>query len=90
MYSSMVTPSGHSCYCADHRFVVICNVCVTGFPAPILATQASNIPVPPAAVNVTELYERLVAAGILPDATKEEEANSIKPVDFSHPETLKL
>jgi hypothetical protein len=34
-----------------------------------------------------------MAKGLLPfgqsDHTKKEEANSIKPVDFNHPETLK-
>ncbi|PNF21028.1 hypothetical protein B7P43_G08403 [Cryptotermes secundus] len=47
-------------------------------------------------MNVTELYERLVTAGILPrgkadaDCKNKEEANSIKPVDFSQPQTLKI
>ena len=59
---------------------------MTGVPA---------LPVPPAEMNVTELYESLVATETLPhvkaDADyKEEEAKSIKPVDFSQPETLKL
>jgi hypothetical protein len=45
---------------------------VTGVPAPLLATQMSSIPVPPAEMNVTELYERLLAAGILPNGKKEE------------------
>jgi hypothetical protein len=66
----------------------------------------SSISVPPAEKNVTKLYQRLVAAGFLParkaDADREEEeeeeeveeeeeeGNSIKPVDFSQPETLKV
>jgi hypothetical protein len=46
-------------------------------------------------MNVAELYQRLVATGIVPagkaDADhKEEEAMSIKPVDFRQPETLKV
>ncbi|PNF38940.1 hypothetical protein B7P43_G07039 [Cryptotermes secundus] len=42
------------------------------------------------------MYQRLVAAGILPGGRadshceEQEEANSIKPVDFSQPETLKI
>jgi hypothetical protein len=45
---------------------------------------------------VPELIQRLVAKGLLPfgqadaDAAKKEDANSIKPVDFNRPETLKL
>ncbi|PNF20268.1 hypothetical protein B7P43_G14856 [Cryptotermes secundus] len=57
----------------------------------------SNIPFPPAEINATELFQRLVAAGIIPqaaksdaDSKKEEEAKSIKTVDFGQPETLKL
>lgn len=57
----------------------------------------SNVPFLPAEVNVAELFQRLVAAGIVPQATKsdadskkEEEAKSIKTVDFGQPETLKL
>ncbi|PNF27040.1 hypothetical protein B7P43_G10416 [Cryptotermes secundus] len=47
-------------------------------------------------MNVTELYERLVTAGILPrgkanaDCKNKEEANSIKPVDFSQPGLVAL
>jgi hypothetical protein len=46
-------------------------------------------------MNVAELYSRLVATGILPGEKndgdcKKEEDNSIKPVDFSQPETLKV
>ncbi|XP_033607972.1 uncharacterized protein LOC111866139 isoform X3 [Cryptotermes secundus] len=57
----------------------------------------SNIPSLPAEINVAELFQRLVAAGIVPQAGKsdadskeEEEAKSIKAVDFGQPETLKL
>jgi hypothetical protein len=45
---------------------------------------------------VPELIRRLTAKGLLPlgqpdaDHMKKEEANSVKPVDFNHPETLKV
>jgi hypothetical protein len=77
------------------QLVLTWHFCV---PAAFLGTQPSSITSPPAAVaetNVPELIRRLTAKGLLPfgqrDAghMKKEEANSIKPVDFNHPETLK-
>jgi hypothetical protein len=63
-------------------------------PASLLATQRSSIPAPPAEVNVHVLYERLLATGILSDDkadhNKEEEYDSIKPVDFSQPGLVAL
>lgn len=47
-------------------------------------------------INVEELFQKLVAKGILPQTEtvpadeKKEEDSSIKPVDFSLPETLKV
>lgn len=43
-------------------------------------------------MNATDLYQRLVAAGLLPaqKADEEEEAKCMKPVDFTQPETLKV
>jgi lipopolysaccharide export LptBFGC system permease protein LptF len=94
MYSSMVTPPRHSCYCADHRFVLIRNVCVTGVPASLLTTATSGIPVPPAEMNTRELYQQ--ATGFLPRGRADEKCKqkeegagySIIPVDFRQPETL--
>jgi hypothetical protein len=45
---------------------------------------------------VSDLYQRLVAAGMLPATKaethekKQEEAKSVMPVDFKQPETLKV
>jgi hypothetical protein len=71
---------------------------VIGVPeAQLLGTGLSTIPFLPAEINVAELFQRLVATGIVPqagkadaDSKKEEEAKSIKPVDFKQPETLKV
>jgi hypothetical protein len=57
----------------------------------------SSIPFLPGEINVADLFQKLVATGIVPqagkadaDSKKEEEAKSIKPVDFKQPETLKV
>ncbi|XP_033608498.1 uncharacterized protein LOC111867245 isoform X3 [Cryptotermes secundus] len=71
---------------------------VPGVPeAQLHGAGLSNIPFLPAEINVAELFQRLVATGIVPqaaksdaDSKKEEEAKSIKAVDFGQPETLKL
>lgn len=61
------------------------------------STGASSIPFLPTEINVVELFHKLVATGIVPQAEKadaeskkEEEVKSIKPVDFKQPETLKV
>jgi hypothetical protein len=61
------------------------------------STGASSIPFLPTEINVDELFQRLVATGIVPqaekadaDSKKEEEVKSIKLVDFKQSETLKV
>jgi hypothetical protein len=71
---------------------------VTGVPeARLLGTGPSSIPFLPAEINVADLFQRLVATGIVPqagkadaDSKKEEETKSVKLVDFKQPETLKV
>jgi hypothetical protein len=71
---------------------------VIGVPeAQSKATGLSSIPFLPAEINVADLFQKLVATGIVPqaekadaDSKKEEEAKSIKPVDFKQPETLRM
>lgn len=65
--------------------------------ASLRSTGASIIPFLPTEINVDELFQRLVATGIVPqaekadaDSKKEEEVKSIKPVDFKQSETLKV
>jgi hypothetical protein len=69
---------------------------VIGVPETLHGTGLSSIPFLPVEINVADLFQKLVATGIVPqagkadaDSKKEEEAKSIKPVDFKQPETLK-
>ena len=62
-----------------------------------LPSAGGSIPFLPTEINVDELFQKLVATGIVPlnqkadaEIKKEEEVKSIKSVDFKQPETLKV
>jgi hypothetical protein len=78
-----------------HHILLIWSVFVS--EASLHSSGANTIPFLPTEINVDELFQRLVATGIVPqaekadaDIKKEEEVKSIKPVDFQQSETLKV
>jgi len=78
-----------------HRVVLIWSVFVS--ESSLHSSGVNTIPFLPTEINVDELFQRLVATGIVPqaekadaDSKKEEEVKSIKPVDFQQSETLKV